>query len=196
MLIIVICQLCVIVYQLLWLEWSYCDEVGEWQLFVNDCLISVYLVNVYGDGVVYYLSCCKDECFYGLGEKVGDLQCIGKCYEMCNFDVMGYNVVSIDLLYKYILFIIIQCSDISYGLFYDNLSSCWLDLGNEIDNYYIVYCCWQVEVGDIDYYLFIGKQVLDVIKVFVCLIGKMLFGFKWSFGYSGFIMYYIDVLDV
>ncbi|MCS5807801.1 hypothetical protein LNO89_07480 [Klebsiella pneumoniae subsp. pneumoniae] len=34
---------------------------------------------------------------------------------------------------KHIPFTITQRSDISYGLFYDNLSSCWLDLGGERD---------------------------------------------------------------
>ncbi|MCS5781332.1 hypothetical protein LNP24_16590 [Klebsiella pneumoniae subsp. pneumoniae] len=53
---------------------------------------------------------------------------------MRNLDAMGYNAVSTDPLYKHIPFTITQRSDISYGLFYDNLSSCWLDLGNEIDN--------------------------------------------------------------
>ncbi len=52
------------------------------------------------------------------------------------------------------------------------LSSCWLDLGNEIDNYHTAYRRWQAEAGDIDYYLFIGKQVLDVTKAFVRLTGK------------------------
>lgn len=51
-------------------------------------------------------------------------------------------------------------------------------------------------MGDIDYYFFIGRCVFDIIKVFVCLMGKIFFGLKWSFGYSGFMMYYIDVLDV
>ena len=73
---------------------------------------------------------------------------------------MGYNAVSTDPLYKHIPFTITQRSDISYGLFYDNLSSCWLDLGNEIDNYHTAYRRWQAEAGDIDYYLFTGKHVV------------------------------------
>ncbi|MCS5931482.1 hypothetical protein LNQ03_05420 [Klebsiella pneumoniae subsp. pneumoniae] len=85
------------------------------------------------------------------------------------------NAVSTDPLYKHIPFTITQRSDISYGLFYDNLSSCWLDLGNEIDNYHTAYRRWRAEAGDIDYYLFTGKQVLDVTKAFVRLTGKTLF---------------------
>ncbi|MGX3901096.1 TIM-barrel domain-containing protein [Klebsiella pneumoniae] len=188
-------QLRVTVHQPLWLEWSYRDEAGEWQPLANDRPTSAYLANAHGDGVAHYLSRRKDERFYGLGEKAGDLQRTGKRYEMRNLDAMGYNAVSTDPLYKHIPFTITQRSDISYGLFYDNLSSCWLDLGNEIDNYHTAYRRWQAEAGDIDYYLFTGKQVLDVTKAFVRLTGKTLFGPKWSLGYSGSTMHYTDAPD-
>lgn len=114
---------------------------------------------------------------------------------MRNLDAMGYNAVSTDFFYKHILFTITYCSDISFGLFYDNFSNSWLDLGNEIDNYYTTYRRWQAEAGDIDYYFFTGRCVLDITKAFVCLTGKTLFGLKWSFGYSGFTMHYTDALD-
>ena len=93
---------------------------------------------------------------------------------------MGYNAASTDPLYKHIPFTLTRRDDVSFGLFYDNLSSCWLDLGNEIDNYHTAYRRWQAEAGDIDYYLFTGKRVLDVTKAFVRLTGKTLFGPKWS----------------
>ena len=83
---------------------------------------------------------------------------------MRNLDAMGYNAVSTDPLYKHIPFTITRRDDISFGLFYDNLSSCWLDLGNEIDNYHTAYRRWQAEAGDIDYYLFTGERVLDITK--------------------------------
>lgn len=85
---------------------------------------------------------------------------------------MGYNAVSTDPLYKHIPFTITHRSDISFGLFYDNLSNSWLDLGNEIDNYHTTYRRWQAEAGDIDYYLFTGRCVLDITKAFVRLTGK------------------------
>ncbi|MBD4478646.1 alpha-glucosidase, partial [Xanthomonas citri pv. citri] len=90
------------------------------------------------------------------GEKAGDLQRNGKRYEMRNLDAMGYNAASTDPLYKHIPFTLTRRDDVSYGLFYDNLSSCWLDLGNEIDNYHTAYRRWQAEAGDIDYYIFTG----------------------------------------
>jgi alpha-glucosidase len=93
---------------------------------------------------------------------------------MRNLDAMGYNAASTDPLYKHIPFTIAQRSDVSYGLFYDNLSSCWLDLGNEIDNYHTAYRRWQAEAGDIDYYLFPANGYWISPK-FVRLTGKTLF---------------------
>lgn len=188
-------KLRVTVHQPLWLEWHYRDEAGEWQFLTSDRPTSAYLLNAHGDGVAHYQRRLKAERFYGLGEKAGPLERTGKRYEMRNLDAMGYNAVSTDPLYKHIPFTITRRDDVSFGLFYDNLSSCWLDLGNEIDNYHQPYRRWQAEAGDIDYYLFIGPRVLDVTKAFVRLTGKTFFGPKWSLGYSGSTMHYTDAPD-
>ena len=188
-------KLRVTVHQPLWLEWHYRDEAGEWQFLTSDRPTSAYLLNAHGDGVAHYQRRLKAERFYGLGEKAGPLERTGKRYEMRNLDAMGYNAVSTDPLYKHIPFTITRRDDVSFGLFYDNLSSCWLDLGNEIDNYHQPYRRWQAEAGDIDYYLFVGPRVLDVTKAFVRLTGKTFFGPKWSLGYSGSTMHYTDAPD-
>ena len=116
-------------------------------------------------------------------------------YRSQKMPLLAANAVSTDPLYKHIPFTIAQRSDISYGLFYDNLSSCWLDLGNEIDNYHAAYRRYQAEAGDLDYYLFLGPKVLDVTKAFVRLTGRTHFGPKWSLGYSGSTMHYTDAPD-
>lgn len=188
-------KLRVTVHQPLWLEWEYKNDNGEWQLLASDRPTSAYLLNAHGDGVAHYQRRFKEERYYGLGEKAGPLQRTGKRYEMCNLDAMGYNAESTDPLYKHIPFTITRRPDVSFGMFYDNLSSCWLDLGNEIDNYHLPYRRWQAESGDVDYYLFLGPQVLDVTKAFVRLTGKTLFGPKWSLGYSGSTMHYTDAPD-
>ncbi|MCE0826567.1 glycoside hydrolase family 31 protein [Buttiauxella sp. A2-C2_NF] len=188
-------KLRVTVHQPLWLEWEYKNENGEWQMLASDRPTSAYLLNAHGDGVAHYQRRYKEEQYYGLGEKAGPLQRTGKRYEMRNLDAMGYNAESTDPLYKHIPFTITRRPDVSFGMFYDNLSSCWLDLGNEIDNYHLPYRRWQAESGDVDYYLFLGPQVLDVTKAFVRLTGKTLFGPKWSLGYSGSTMHYTDAPD-
>ncbi|EOE6861646.1 TIM-barrel domain-containing protein [Cronobacter dublinensis] len=188
-------RLRVTVHQPLWLEWHYRDDRGRWQFLTSDRPTSAYLLNAHGDGVAHYQRREKDDRYYGLGEKAGDLERTGRRFEMRNLDAMGYNAASTDPLYKHIPFTITRRAQVSFGLFYDNLSSCWLDLGNEIDNYHQPYRRWQAEAGDIDYYLFVGPRVLDVTKAFVRLTGKTLFGPKWSLGYSGSTMHYTDAPD-
>ncbi|EKS1843833.1 glycoside hydrolase family 31 protein [Cronobacter muytjensii] len=188
-------RLRVTVHQPLWLEWHYRDDDGDWQFLNSDRPTSAYLLNAHGDGVAHYQRRQKDDRYYGLGEKAGELERTGRRFEMRNLDAMGYNAASTDPLYKHIPFTITRREQVSFGLFYDNLSSCWLDLGNEIDNYHQPYRRWQADAGDIDYYLFVGPRVLDVTKAFVRLTGKTLFGPKWSLGYSGSTMHYTDAPD-
>jgi alpha-glucosidase len=188
-------RLRVTVHQPLWLEWHYRDASGPWLFLASDRPTSAYLLNAHGDGVAHYQRRFKEDRYYGLGEKAGPLARNGKRYEMRNLDAMGYNAASTDPLYKHIPFTITRRDEVSFGLFYDNLSSSWFDLGNELDNYHAPYRRWQAESGDIDYYLFVGDRVLDVTKTFVRLTGKTLFGPRWSLGYSGSTMHYTDAPD-
>lgn len=188
-------KLRVTVHQPLWLEWEYKAQNGDWQPLAADRPTSAYLLNAHGDGVAHYQRRYGNEQFYGLGEKAGDLNRNGRRFEMRNLDAMGYNAASTDPLYKHIPFTITRRNEVSFGLFYDNLSSCWLDLGKELDNYHLPYRRYQAEAGDLDYYLFLGPKVLDVTKKFVQLTGKTFFGPKWSLGYSGSTMHYTDAPD-
>ncbi|MDU6079169.1 MAG: glycoside hydrolase family 31 protein [Pantoea sp.] len=88
-----------------------------------------------------------------------------------------------------------QRDGVSFGLFYDNLSSSWLDLGNELDNYHLPYRRYRAEAGDLDYYLMLGPRLLDVTQAFVRLTGRTIFQPKWSLGYSGSTMHYTDAPD-
>lgn len=185
----------VTVHQPLWLEWEYRSESGEWLPLAADRPTSAYQLNAHGDGIAHYQRRYANEQYYGLGEKSGDLNRAGRRFEMRNLDAMGYNAATTDPLYKHLPFTITRREGVSFGMFYDNLSSCWLDLGNEIDNYHLAYRRYQAEAGDMDYYLFVGPQVLDVTKAFVRLTGKTHFGPKWSLGYSGSTMHYTDAPD-
>ncbi len=184
----------VTVHQPLWLEWEYRLQ-DRWMPLAADRPTGAYLLNAHGDGIEHYQRRHGQERYYGLGEKAGDLNRLGRRYEMRNLDAMGYNAASTDPLYKHIPFTITQRSDASFGVFYDNLSSSWFDLGNELDNYHPAYRRYRAEAGDLDYYLFLGPRVLDVTKAFVRLTGKTLFGPKWSLGYSGSTMHYTDAPD-
>lgn len=114
---------------------------------------------------------------------------------MRNLDAMGYNAETTDPLYKHIPFYITRKNDVSFGIYYDNLASCWFDLGNELDNYHIAYKSYRAEDGDLDYYVILGPTVLDVTKKYTALTGGTIFGPKWSLGYSGSTMSYTDAPD-
>jgi len=145
-------QLRVTVHQPLWLSWEYLDVHGQWQPLASDRPTGAYLLNMHGDGVAHYQRRTPQERCYGLGEKAGDLNRAGRRFEFRNLDAMGYNAQNTDPLYKHLPFTIVNQPGANYGVFYDNLSSTWLDLGNEIDNYHPAYRRYQAEAGDLDYY--------------------------------------------
>lgn len=185
----------VIIHQPLWLEWQHRSADGSWQTFAADRKTGAYQLNPAGDGIAHFLQRKATDRYYGLGDKAGDLNRANRRFEMRDLDAMGYNAQSTDPLYKHIPFYITRTAELSYGLFYDNLSSSWFDLGNELDNYHAAFRRYQAESGDLDYYLFCKPQVLDTVKTFVRLTGKTIFPPKWSLGYSGSTMSYTDAPD-
>lgn len=182
----------VTINQPLALRWESLNENGEWQMLVEDRPTGAYMLSPRDETLAHYQRRYGNERYYGLGDKSGDLNRAGRRFEMRNLDAMGYNAESTDPLYKHIPFTITCREGMSFGLFYDNLSSCWLDLGKELDNYHLPYRRYQAEAGDLDYYFFTGPKVIDVTKAFIRLTGKTIFGPKWSLGYSGSTMHYTD----
>ncbi|WP_312059527.1 glycoside hydrolase family 31 protein, partial [Pantoea septica] len=187
-------RLRVTVHHPLCLSWEHYHQ-GQWQPLAADRHTGAYLLNAHGDGVEHYQRRQPQDRVYGLGEKSGDLNRSGRRFEMRNLDAMGYNAASTDPLYKHIPFTLTQRDGVSFGLFYDNLSSSWLDLGNELDNYHLPYRRYRAEAGDLDYYLMLGPRLLDVTQAFVRLTGRTIFQPKWSLGYSGSTMHYTDAPD-
>lgn len=150
-----------------------------------------------GDGIFHYLQRSHDEQYFGLGEKSGDMDRYGKRYRMLSVDPMGYDAQHTDPLYKHIPFYITRNtkSDISFGIFYDNMAQSVFDMGNEMDNYHGWYRYYHSFAGDLDYYIIAGPEVKDVVKKYSWLTGKTIFSPKWSIGYSGSTMTYTDAPD-
>lgn len=136
----------------------------------------------------------RDDRFYGLGEKTGPLDRRGRRFRMQGMDALGYDAAGSDPLYKTIPFTI-TCdgsTGLAYGLFYDNLAASVFDLGCEIDNYLGPYRTFEVEGGDLDYYLMMGPRVRDVVRRFAALTGRMALGPKWSLGFCASTMSYTE----
>ncbi|HBO37485.1 MAG TPA: alpha-glucosidase [Pasteurellaceae bacterium] len=184
----------VIVHKPLYLEWQYKKD-QQWLPLMRDRKTGAYLFATDDTKISHYIERSAVENYYGLGEKTGNLNRKGKRFEMRNLDAMGYNAETTDPLYKHIPFYITHNEEVSYGIYYDNLASCWFDLGNELDNYHTVYKSYRAEDGDLDYYVIYGPGILEVTKKYTALTGGTFFSPKWSLGYSGSTMSYTDALD-
>ncbi|UJF18262.1 glycoside hydrolase family 31 protein [Vibrio sp. SS-MA-C1-2] len=183
------------IHQPLWMEWEH-KVNDQWLPLTKDRKTGAYQLGVSDHNVAHFMNRGDDEFYYGLGEKTGDLNRNGRRFEMRNLDAMGYDASKTDPLYKHIPFYITRTTQndetASFGLYYDNLASCWFDLGNELDNYHIKYRSYRAEDGDLDFYFMYGETINSVTKQFVTLTGGTIFGPKWSLGYSGSTMQYTD----
>lgn len=171
---------------------------GEEILVANDRKTQSYNYNnKLGEGVFHYLERYKDDQYYGLGEKSGNLNKTRKRYIMKTIDAMGYDAEFTDPLYKHIPYYLTynQKTNISYGLFYDNYSDSIFDMGAELDNYHGLYRYYQAVKGDLDYYFILGPKIHNVVEKYSRLTGKTIFPPKWSLGYSGSTMTYTDAPD-
>ncbi|SMP50794.1 glycoside hydrolase family 31 protein [Anoxynatronum buryatiense] len=163
--------------------------------FAKDRKTQAYNLNhSLGNGPSHYLARSLNEQYFGLGEKCGGNDRHGRRYRMMSVDPMGYDAELTDPLYKHIPFYITRNTEtgISFGLFYDNLSTSIFDMGNELDNYHGYYRYYQAEDGDLDYYVILGPRLKEVTETFSWLTGKTSFFPKWSIGYSGSTMSYTD----
>lgn len=175
-------------------EWFYKNN-NEEILMARDRKTQAYnFQNSLGNGPFHYLERTLDEQYYGLGEKTGKSNRYGRRFRMMNVDPMGYDAEFTDPLYKHIPFYITRNmkTKVSFGIFYDNLSTSIFDLGNELDNYHGYYKYYNAEDGDLDYYIILGPEIKNVTQRFSWLTGKTLFTPKWSIGYSGSTMSYTD----
>ena len=169
---------------------------GDWITFTQDRPTGGIMLGSRDHRHEHYLLYNADEPVHGLGEKTGSLDRRGGRYEMRNLDAMGYDAETTDPLYKHIPFTMTQTSAAgAWSIFYDNLSSCWFDLGNELDNYHLPYRVYRAQDGDLDYYMRWAPHMLGLVKGHVRMIGGTAFPPRWTLGYSGSTMSYTDADD-
>ena len=84
-----------------------------------------------------------DDCFYGFGEKSGEINKAEKYMNMAPGDAMGYNAKETDSLYKHIPFYIRlnRGTKQAVGYFYHNTAECDFNMGREKRNY-----CYQLGI--------------------------------------------------
>ncbi len=148
----------------------------------------------FGRDMLHYISRQEGERIFGLGDKGGDLNKAGRAFRIETADSMGYNARTTDILYKHIPFYMCENTVGCYGIFYDTAATSYMDLGNEINNYYEPYKYFKTEDNCLVYYVFFGSKP-EILKSFSSLCGKQAFPPKWSFDYCASTMAYTDAPD-
>lgn len=166
----------------------------EWIEIASDRPTGAYLIGKSCRDIAHYMTHKPENHYYGLGEKAGPINRIGKSYQMRSLDALGYNAETTDPLYKHWPFFQVYHpkQKTHYGILYDNLATATFNMGREIDNYHSPYHHYQAEDGDLDYYFFSAKSINDTTKIFLKLTGRPHFPPKWSLGYSGSTMHYTE----
>lgn len=170
---------------------------GEWVYAAGDRPTQSYNFAWWDEKIYHYLKRDADEMYFGLGERAGEADRLGKSYRFCNLDPMGYNARTTDPLYKHIPFYVTwrRTPRLAFGLFYDTLSDCTFDMGREMDNYHGHYRKFVADHGDLDYYFIAGASIAEVTRNFTWMTGRPAFMPRWSIGYSGSTMTYTDAPD-
>jgi len=146
--------------------------------------------------VRHYMERHGTDHYFGLGDKTGRLDKRGRRLRTLALDALGYDAETSDPLYKHWPYVIVRDpSGVAYGLFYDTFSSATFDLGCEHDNYHGFYRYCEIERGDLDYYVFVGPSIREVVRKFAELTGRMAFGPRWSLGYANTAMALTDAED-
>ncbi len=174
------------------LEWSTPDAPS----FATDRSTHAYDWSRRTGAVRHYMARRPTDRYFGLGDKSGALDKHGRRLRTLALDALGYDAQTSDPLYKHWPYVIVRDrSGVAYGLFYDTLSSATFDLGCEHDNYHGLYRYCEIEAGDLDYYIFVGPKIRDVVAKFAELTGRMAFAPRWSLGYANTAMALTDAED-
>ena len=145
---------------------------------------------------VSHYSCMEeDACFYGFGEKGGELNKNGSFIREKATDSYSYSAINTDTLYKHIPFYIVlsRKTKKALGVFYNNYYESEFNMGREISNYLPRYTYWRADGGDIDLFLLGGGKISRIIDNYTYLTGRPALLPKRALGYQGSSMYYSEL---
>jgi len=145
--------------------------------------------------VVSYTRMEEEDCFYGFGEKSGNLNKNKEFLRERATDAMGYDATKMDTLYKHIPFYIrlSRSTKKAVGVFYHNFYESVFNMGREKSNYWPRYTYWQADGGDIDMFLMGGTTIAKVVDNYTLLTGRPALLPKRALGYQGSSMYYPEL---
>jgi len=164
------------------LVWS---DPTSGQIYQSDRTTSAYLSERRTGLLRHCVERDPLEHYFGLGDKTGPLNLHGRRLRCLGQDSIGYDPATGDPLYKHWPFVITRTTaGLWTGVYYDTLSSCTFDLGCEHDNYHGLFRTVEIDDGDLDYYLMVGRTPADVVAQFVALIGGTHLPPRWSVGFA------------
>ncbi|MEO8537614.1 MAG: TIM-barrel domain-containing protein, partial [Betaproteobacteria bacterium] len=165
--------------------------------FASDRSSGGYDVSARGGLVRHSMARALEQQYFGLGDKTGPLNRHGRRFRTVALDALGYDARTSDPLYKHWPFLIQRdpVTGLVFGQLYDTLATTTFDLGCEHDNYHGFYRYTEIDDGDLDYYVFLGPRLRDVVRQFAELTGPMAFGPRWSLGYANTAMSLADAPD-
>ena len=137
----------------------------------------------------------RNDHFFGFGETTGHVDKKGRHMHLCPRDAIGHDPEFCESMYKHIPFYVrVNAQQGHYvGLFYNNSHDAIFDMGNERSGYWEPYSFYQVDGGDIDFFLINGPQLKDVIRRFTDLTGKSAMPTLQSLGFTASTMYYAEL---
>lgn len=143
----------------------------------------------------HYSRMQEEDCFYGFGEKAGELNKNKRSLRERATDAMGYDPEKMDTLYKHIPFYIRMPRETkkAVGLFYNNFYESVFNMGCEKSNYWPRYSYFQADGGDIDLFLLAGNSIKRVVDNYTLLTGRPALLPKRALGYQGSSMYYPEL---
>ncbi|AVT03480.1 glycoside hydrolase family 31 protein [Paracidovorax avenae] len=164
------------------LEWH---AFGDAAPIASDRETTAYLYQKRGGRIRHYLQRQPGERHYGLGDKTGPLDLSGRRLRSAALDALGYDPKTGDPLYKHWPFVLSRAANGQWmGIYYDTMAECTFDLGCEHDNYHGFYRYVDIEDGDLDYYLMVGRTPAEVIAQFTALIGGTHLPPRWTLGFA------------
>ena len=145
--------------------------------------------------ITHYSRMEEDDCFYGFGEKGGNLNKNGETIVQRATDSFAYDPLKTDTLYKHIPFYLQlrRKTGKAVGLFYHNFYESVFNLGREKSNYWPHYTTWRADGGDIDLFLLGGNSIKTILDHYTLLTGRPALLPKRALGYQGSSMYYAEL---
>ncbi len=118
--------------------------------------------------------------FFGLGDKPGPLDRLGRSFVMWNTDAFGWQE-STDPIYKSIPFFLnVRDGGRTVGVLFDNTFRSFFDFGHELITEY----SFGAPDGPVDYYLLYGPDPKQVVEQYAWLTSPSPLPPLWSLGYQ------------